>query len=392
MKVLPMTTEMFFKRSIGVAEHYGFRNVDDLRQEATKKGTNVLGLSKCKSPDPNIEHHVLAQVLETCSEAIELQSKQPLMFYTPSIVSHPTKPSVRISALTLNAIGTGDPLAEVVVLKSVLSILQELGIKDVRLRINSIGDSDSSARFLREVSNHIRAQMDSLPRAIANGMRSNPGSTLAQLFAEDHEFVQSLPSPLEFLTTPSRKYFKEVLELLENTGIKFELADRLYADPNVYSHTIFEIVEDNDDELPPTTLGRGGRYDELTRPYARNTIPSTGLVLAVRTKDRRASVGRPRRKRPTACLIHIGREARIQSIAIVETLRNEKIPIEQCLHFERFSEQMAYAQAQSTKYVIIVGQREARDGVVLIRNTMDRSQQTVPIAKLPTVLRTLQTR
>jgi len=100
MKTLPVTTEAFFKRSVGVAEHFGFRNIDDLRKEATKKGTSVLGLGKCKSPDPQIEHHVLAHMLETCNEAMELHKKQPLMFYTPSLVSHPTKPSVRISALT----------------------------------------------------------------------------------------------------------------------------------------------------------------------------------------------------------------------------------------------------------------------------------------------------
>ena len=99
----------------------------------------------------------------------------------------------------------------------------------------------------------------------------------------------------------------------------------------------------------------------------------------------------PRRKKPTACLVHIGREARIRSIAIVETFRKEKIPIEQCLHFERFSEQMAYAQNIDAKYIIIMGQREAKDGVVLVRNTANRSQQTVRIDVLPAVLRKLVT-
>jgi histidyl-tRNA synthetase len=198
-----------------------------------------------------------------------------------------------------------------------------------------------------------------------------------------------MPSPIEYLTTPSRKYFKEVLELMDHAEIPFELRDKLYADPSVYSHTIFEIVEDDgDEEAPNVVLARGGRYDELTRPYIRGTLPSTGIVIAVKTKDRRVTVGRPRRKKANACLVHIGREARLRSIEIIETFRERKIPIEQCQYFERFSDQMDYALQQNTKYILIIGQQEAKDGVVLMRNTDNRSQQTVPIEMLPDLLKT----
>jgi len=180
------------------------------------------------------------------------------------------------------------------------------------------------------------------------------------------------------------------LELLEFTDIQFELDDKLYADSKVYSHTLFEIHEGQAETISEeTVLARGGRYDELTRVYVRGTVPSAGIVIAGRTKNPRKEVGRPRKRKPTACLIHIGREARIKSIAIVETFRREKIPVEQCLHFERFSEQMAYAETIDAKYIIIMGQREAKDGVVLVRNTADRSQRTVRIDILPDVLRTL---
>jgi histidyl-tRNA synthetase len=184
-----------------------------------------------------------------------------------------------------------------------------------------------------------------------------------------------------------------VLELLELTNVPFELDERLYADTKVYSHTLFEVLEDSGDNVSDAEklLARGGRYDELTRAYVRGTVPSSGLVIAGRTKNQRSHVDRPRRKKATACLIHIGREARIRSIAIVETFRREKIPIEQCLHYERFSEQMTYAEQLATKYIIIMGQREARDGVVLVRNTLDRSQKTVRIDILPEVFKELLT-
>ncbi len=394
MKMLPTTTETFFKRAVNVAEHYGFRNIDDLRAEATKRGTSVLELERQKSAGRHFEQHILKAVLEKCNETVELKKKQPLMFYTPSLVNHPSKPSVRISTMSLNAVGTSDPLAEIVLLKSATSILEELGVKRLRVAVNSIGDKDSSARFIREITAQLRARAADLNAAQAALLRSDTGRLISELYTERNEITHDLPSPLEFLTTPSRRHFKEVLELLEHTGISFELDDRLYADHQAYSHTLSEIREedpDADDGLGET-LARGGRYDELTRPYVRGSVPSTGIVIAARTKDQRSKVGRPRRRKPNACLVHIGREARIQSIAIVETFRREKIPIEQCLHYERFSEQMAYAEAQKTKYIIIMGQREARDGVVLLRNAEDRSQKTVRISELPSVFRGLAVR
>jgi histidyl-tRNA synthetase len=391
MKVLPVNTDTFFRRSVGVAEHYGFRNIDDLRAEAKETGTTLLELERQKGPRKNFEHQILARVLEKCNNVVELKKKQPLMFYTPSVVSHPATPSVRVSALSLNAVGTDDPLAEVVLIKTATSILEELGVKNLRIRVNSIGDNDSSARFIKEVASQLRQRTCDLSPAQMTVLRSEPETFVTELYAARHTLIQELPSPIEFLTTPSRRHFKEVLELLDFTGITYDLDEKLYADSKVYSHTLFEVSagEQDPEDAEDTVIARGGRYDELTRVYVRGTVPSTGLVIAGRTKDQRKEVGRPRRKKPTACLIHIGREARIRSISIVETFRREKIPIEQCLHFERFSEQMAYAEALSAKYIIIMGQREAKDGVVLVRNTASRSQQTVRIDILPDMLRKL---
>jgi histidyl-tRNA synthetase len=391
MKILPYNTETFFKKAVNVAECYGFLNVDDLQKKASAKGTNVLGLQKHKGQTSHFEQHVLADVFRQFKSTTSAPRKQPLMFYTPSTVSPASKPSVRINALTLNTIGTNDPLAEVVLLKSAMSILRELGIKNHKLHINCIGDNDSSVRFLREASSQLKNKLQDLPETLATVFKSNPGMVLAQLYAEKHPFVKDLPSPIEYLTTPSRKYFKEILELLGNADIPFELSEKLYADPSVYSHTIFEIIEGNDvDDSTTVVLARGGRYDELTRPYSRSAIPSTGIVIAARTNDKCSVVGRPRRRKANACLVHIGKEARIRSIHIIETLRERKIPIEQCLYFERFSDQMAYAQAQNTKYIIIIGQQEARDGVALIRDTSNHSQQTIPITLLPEMLKMKQ--
>jgi len=389
MKTLPYNTETFFKKAILVAECYGFQNIEDLQKKPSTKTTNILGLQKHKSQGLHFEQHVLADIIKRFNSNNELKGKQPLLFYTPSTISPVSSPSVRINALTLNTVGTNDPLAEIILLKSATSILKELGIKNFKLRINCIGDKDSSARFIREVSIQLKNRVQDIPEELLIIAKTDPAAVIAQLYNDDHPLLKELPSSIEHLTSPSRKYFKEILELLDSADIPFELSDKLYADPKVYSHSIFEIVETDNttSESRNVILARGGRYDELTRPYVRSAIPSTGIVIAVRTTDKPSVVGRPRRRRPNACIVHIGKEARLRSIDIIESFREKKIPVEQCLYFERFSEQMAYAHAQKTKYIIIIGQQEARDGVVLVRDTDDHSQQTIPIHLLPEIFK-----
>ena len=387
MKIIPVNTQLFFKRAIGVAEHYGFQNVDDVRVTPVKKTGRKLDVHQYRTPNKHYDQHVLPKVLEDYASAVELRKKQPLNFYTPSVVAHPRNPAVRVSTLALNTVGVHDALGEVVVLKSATSILEELGIKNYVLRINSIGDADSSVRFIREVTPIIRSHIKDLPENFAAQMKDNASSAIAMLYEKQHPIVADLPSPLDFLTTPSRKYFKDLLELLELTEIPFVLDDKLYGDHSMYSHTVFEIAEESSENSDGAVVARGGRYDTLTKAYARTVVPAAGIVVAVHTKDQAGPVGRPIRKRPSACLIHIGREARVRSISLIETFRREKIPIEQCLHFERFSEQIAYAQAHNAKYVIIMGQREAHENVVIVRNALDRSQQTIPIEGLTAYLR-----
>jgi histidyl-tRNA synthetase len=389
MKLIPITTQSFFKRSIGVAEHYGFRSIDDIAASVNASTrTEDPRDPHAEHPDHRFDYHVLPSALRSYATRAELRKKQVGMFYTPSVVAHPAAPDVKISALTLSTIGVQDALSEVVLLKSATSILQELGIKDYVVRINSIGDSDSSARFVRELTSQLRQRVQDLPEDLAERFKANPSSLLAHLFEHRHPITTSLPGPIDFLTAPSRKYFKEVLELLEHSDIPFELDDKLYGNHRTYCHTIFEIIETGAN-TPDAILARGGRYDNLTKVYTRGSVPAVGVVIAAQTKDMGEAIVQQRRKKPAACLVYLGRDARIRSIGIIEQFRREKISIEQCFQYERFTEQIAYAEANNIKHVIIIGQREAHQGIVIVRNSVDRSQHNVPIDQLTEYIRTV---
>lgn len=388
MGATPLRAQTFFSRAISVAEHYGFCNVDDLAIE--ERDSRVAdALDTPATEQGTYDHHVVAHALARLAESVELKKRNAVMFYTPSVLRDPSRPSSTISALTINAVGSSDPLSEIVTLRCAASILTELGARKPVVRVNSLGDGDSAARFIREIGNQLRIRIRELPEGYAELMRHDIKSAIASLYEARHPITEELPRPIEFLTAPSRRHFKEILELLEQAELAFELDDRLYGNQSMYAHTIVEFTDAAVENTtgPRVVLARGGRYDALTRAYARSTIPATGIVIASETRDAPTAMGRTRTKRASACLVHIGREARIKSIGIIETFRQAKIPLEQCLHFERFSEQIAYAEALGAKHILIIGQREAQEGVAIVRDTTNRSQHTVSLTALPQFVR-----
>ncbi|MBP9749618.1 MAG: ATP phosphoribosyltransferase regulatory subunit [Candidatus Pacebacteria bacterium] len=390
MRSTPLATQTFFKRAMAVAEHYGFCNVDDLALHERPPCESAHTVETPLAGPGKIDSHVIEYALSRLTESIELRKRNAVLFYTPSLVRHAGTPGSTLSAITLNAIGSPDPLTEIVVMKSAATILEELGNANSMLRINSLGDSDSATRFVREVGTKLRQVAKDLPPPLAELLRQDVRAAIAQCYEERHPITETLPRPIEFLTAPSRRHFKQILELLEQTGIPFEIDDMLYGNQNMYAHTIFEFVSAA--PVPgtsPTILARGGRYDTLTRSHARSAVPATGVVIAFPTGHTESTdpIARLRVKKPSTCLVHIGREARIKSISIIEAFRRARIPIGQCLQFERFSEQVAYAESRGARYIIILGQREVHDNVVVIRDVSDRSQKTIPLATLTDFVR-----
>jgi len=384
-----MKTADFYKKAASVSEHYGFRHVEDIATPKKTTNKKKYGLTQHKVEESEITEHSFNSCFSHQSVQDATARKESLLFYTPSLVAHRASSGGKLSAFTLNMVGNKQPLSEVVVLKTAVSILSELGVSDILVRVNSIGDRDSSARYIREAGPLLRKKLNELPDKYQELARGDINRALQALMEERHEILAQLPRPVEYLTTPSRKHFKELLEFLDATEVPFVLDDRLYASRTMYAHTLFEIINPDDvaAEGPSMPYARGGRYDELTRAFSRQAVPAVGIVLAFKTKDVAKEVPRPRVARPKACLIQVGYEARLLSFAVVETFRRAKIPIEQCMQFDKFSEQLAYAESHNAPYVIIIGHKEAMDRAVIVRNRQDRSQQTVPVDLLPQFFR-----
>ena len=141
-------------------------------------------------------------------------------------------------------------------------------------------------------------------------------------------------------------------------------------------------------------LGGGGRYDYLAKTLgSKKEVPAVGASLGVDRIIAAAGYNRPTPriiKKPKVFFIQLGFEAKLKSFPVIEILRAAKIPLVQTISKDSLSAQLAQAEKLAVPYSIILGQKEALEGTVIVRNMDNRSQDTIRVDKLADYIRAIK--
>lgn len=391
MSAIQLAPRDLEKKALSVARQYGFLPFD----EARRREPDPVPPEQARAATPaaervpkgaSVHERILGKSLELCAGSQLLPRREPILFYTTSVERNKARDTSKIH-LGLHLLGSKQPIAEVLVLKAAASILESTGTTGATLRLNSIGDRDSVQRYTREVHTILRRHAQTLPDKAAALAREDLVAAIGLLRKHEHEAYDELPRSIDHLTSPSRRHLKEVLEFIEHIELDYELDSSVLRNSNCFSNTVFEVSSDGDDGEVLHVLG--GRYDELSRAMFRSNTPAVGAVLTFDTPKAITDdmiTQKCRFERPRVCFIHVGTEARKRSFSVIDTFRRARIPVEQCFKYERLTDQLAYAEQIAAPYMVIMGQKEAREGVVILRRTDTRAQRTVPIEQLAAAL------
>ena len=386
-KTSHQTSEEMLRRAMGVAEHYGFVPIDSVMPNHYKKnGRESAGRLPGQAEYGSPFDQEFAILMNSYIEHGHASRTEPLLVY------HYTSGKDKGSSglFGLNIVGSSHSIAEALIVKTALAVLEDIGIVDQCVHVNSIGDRDSASRFSKELTAYLRKHINDLPAPTRQAMKKDVFHAFDELLKKQHVLCAAAPSTVEFLTEASRRHLREILEYFEMGEMLYELNPSLIGHRDCYSKTLFEIraiAPSKDDEI--VVYGRGGRYDELSRKLFKVQIPATGIILEYERKGRMPKSIKPHTKarKPKVCFIQLGYEARLRSLSVIETLRKARIPVHQSLGMEQFSAQLACAHELSIPYSIIMGHKEALEGSVIVRNMSTRAQDTILVPRLPEYLK-----
>lgn len=409
----------FFEKAQEIAEYYGFVPIqtpilehEEVFMKGVGEGTDIVDKEiyclKTKGGDRlALRPEGTAPVMRAYIEHGMQSRPQPVKFYYcgPSFRhDKPQKGRYReFDQFCIETLGSPQSIMDAITIKVALVILEEAGIQNVRVKINSIGDAESRKDYLKELVNYYKKFLAKMSPTDRERLKTNPMRILDSKDEKLAEINAAAPQSVSHLNALSKKHFKEVLEYLNEMNIDYELDHTLVRGLDYYTHTVFEffaqkeVVENADGSAPQeareVALGGGGRYDYLakTMGYKKN-IPGVGFGLGVdRILEATDKKFLPKvKKRAKVYFIQLGTEAKMKSMNVIETLRLAKVPVTHALGKDSLSSQLALAEKLGLPYTIIFGQKEALENAVLVRDMENRSQKTVSIDKLADYLKKLK--
>lgn len=288
----------------------------------------------------------------------------------------------------LDILGTNKSIAEATLIQAAVAILEEEGMSDLMIDINSIGNKDITSRFQREISNYYKKNINSVSATCRHIFKKDALAAHTCAIEEGDEIALGAPQAISFLNDEARTHFQEVLEFLETLHLDYKINNALVGHRGYSSDTIFTISA-SDGKGGSVIVAAGSRYNTLAkRSIHKKDVPAVGITLYLPPLDKTARPPKPLKK-SSFFFIQIGFEAKLRSLEVIEILRKAKIPLYQSLSRDKLSAQLTIAEHEKFPYVIIMGQKEAMDNTLLVRNMNTRSQDTVPINKLAEYLKNI---
>lgn len=363
----------FLKVANHTAEHFGFQTVDQLRKAPECKGCEKAMPHTLTNTNRRTDDHqgLLSSALATyCDEKLHALNRPVLLYAFDQV------PKTGETAVTFHIFNVNRSIAEAILIHAMRALVSDLGFTEHTVRINSLGDTDSLTRYSRELANFLKKRMDSMSPNARELMKEHPLSALSQLVAEDHELAYRSPNPLEYLSDPSRKHFREIIEYLDMSETPYEIDPKMLGHHEYYSDAIFSLDIPVDEATGTAPISaRGGRFDQFVFRTTRTHTPAAGAVVILKNSKNPARVPRPKTANPAVYVVQLGFGPKIKSLLLIDSLRRAGVPVFHNLASDSLSTQLREAEARGVKYTLIIGQKEFVDNTVIFRDMAMRNQE-----------------
>lgn len=318
---------------------------------------------------------------------------QPVMMYFKDPCRGSLKSTGYHRYADMEILGSSGSIAEALLIQAALSMLREEGYKHTVVEINSVGDKDSAARFVRELTAYYRKHINEMSPECRQLFKRDPVELLSTHIPTSKELNFHAPKSLDFLSEASRRHLEEVLEYLEALSIPYTINNSLVGNRKYCTETIFAITN-SDPELQKNSqrvLALGVRYNGLAKRLGmKRDIQGVGISLLVKNSKADLRKTMIKVKRPIASFVQLGVESKLASLNIVERLRQIKVPLYLSLAKDRLGAQVSSIEKYHTPYVIVMGKKEAVERTVIVRKNDTHAQEIVPLEELPNYMKKIE--
>ena len=279
--------------------------------------------------------------------------------------------------------------ADAEVISLAISILNELGIKSVKAKINSIGCPECRPQYNAALKEYLKANYDELCETCKTRYEKNPLRILDCKEKRCGEIAAAAPKVLDYLCPECQAHFEELKASLDALGIEYEIDPMIVRGLDYYTKTVFELVS-TEGAYTGTVCG-GGRYDGLIEQLGGPKMNAVGFGMGMERLLLVAESFRPiPEPRPVGVyLAAMGEAARGVGVRLVTALRDAGIKAEFDHVGKSFKAQFKYADKLGARFVVILGDDEVKNGVVKLKNMETGEEAATPLAEFVETVKTI---
>jgi len=289
----------------------------------------------------------------------------------------------------IEAIGSPHPEQDAEVITIAYELLVELGIKDITLKLNSIGSSECRNEYRQALKDFLQPHLDKLSETSRKRFDSNPMRILDTKIDFEIVLLQDAPTITSFLTLDDANHFDEVQIYLEALDVPFTLDTALVRGLDYYNRTTFEIISSK--LGAQDALCGGGRYDKLAETLGGKQIPAVGfaaglerILIAMDEVDTDQKI-----QADKIYLIGLGDAVRPTMLKILGKARKAGLIMEFDSLRRSIKSQMREANKIGASLAIIIGDKELKDKSVQIKDLKNGQQELIPIDSIISYIKSL---
>lgn len=281
--------------------------------------------------------------------------------------------------------GTNDPLADAEVISIPVNLYKLLGLKGIKVNINTLGDIESRKQYREALLEYFKPHLDCLCEDCKKRYETNPLRILDCKVDKDLDIMKNAPKISDYLNDISKDHFDKVKDYLDAMDIEYNIDESLVRGLDYYTHTVFEVEADVEGFGSQNVLCGGGRYDLLVETIGGPKTPGVGFATGI---ERLMTALEYEQKLPNNLtnldiyIIPMSDTEKEYSLSLVNMLRMNGFSAEMDMLNRNIKSNFKQADRLNTKYIIIIGEDEISNEVLTIKNNQTKEEYKVSVDEL----------
>ena len=277
-------------------------------------------------------------------------------------------------------LGTDDPLSDAEVISVAINIYKMLGLKDLKVEINSLGDNESRNNYRKALLDYLKPHLNDLCDDCKERIEKNPLRILDCKIDGEKDILKDAPTTIDYLNEESKERFEKLKSYLDILEVPYIVNPKIVRGLDYYNHTVFEIKVDVEGLSNAQTIGAGGRYNNLVENMGGPSLPAVGfafgverIINALDAEDIKVIDD----DSLDAYILPVSENEMDYSINLASFLRDNAFKVDLDFTNKNMKAKFKEADRYNSKFIIIIGENEVKSEVLTIKDNLTKEEVKV---------------